>query len=88
MKKLNSILVTEHGGINPNSFGKTEMVMEINEQIRIIESQIHSKEANFTLLEKMQYLTRVFGSDPEYSTRAMDIVHSNICRNTKDEDLK
>ncbi len=54
--------------------------MDINEQVRIIEAQIHSEHANFTLMEKMQYMTEYFGKDPEYSKEAMDIVRSNICR--------
>ena len=59
--------------------------MNIEEQVRIMEAQIHSPEANFTLIEKMQYLTEYFGKDPEYSKKAMDIVRSNICRRMKGE---
>lgn len=54
--------------------------MEIKEQVRIMETQIHSPEANFTLMEKMKYLVEYFGNDPEYSQGAADIVRSNICR--------
>jgi len=57
--------------------------MDTNEQVRIIEAQIHSKEANFTLMEKMQYLTEYFGNDPMFSKEAQDIVRSNICRALK-----
>ena len=54
--------------------------MDVKEQVRIIEAQIHSKRANFTLEEKMIYMTTFFGNDPEYSKEAFDIVRSNICR--------
>jgi len=54
--------------------------MDVEEQVRIIEAQIHSKRANFTLEEKMIYMTSFFGNDPEYSREAFDIVRSNICR--------
>lgn len=57
--------------------------MDINEQVRIIEAQIHSKHANFTLMEKMQYMTEYFGKDPEYSKEARDIVRGNISRQLK-----
>ena len=55
----------------------------IDDQVKIIEAQIHSKHANFTLMEKMQYMNDYFGPDPEYTKEAMDIVRSNICRNMK-----
>jgi hypothetical protein len=57
----------------------------VDEQIEIMEKQIHSSVANFTLMEKMQYLTEYFGNDPEFSKEAADIVRSNICRNMKKE---
>ena len=57
----------------------------IEEQVEIMEKQIHSPEANFTLMEKMQYLTEYFGNDPEFSKEAADIVRSNICRSMKRE---
>jgi hypothetical protein len=57
--------------------------MNINEQVRIMEAQIH--ETNFTLMEKMQYLTEYFGNDPEFSKEAQDIVRSNICRSMKEK---
>ena len=59
--------------------------MEIDEQVRIIEKQIHSPHANFTLMEKMAYMTNFFGNDPEFSQEALDIVRSNICRNMKEK---
>ncbi len=55
----------------------------IEEQVEIMEKQIHSPEANFTLVEKMQYLIEYFGNDPEFSKEAADIVRSNICRKLK-----
>ena len=54
--------------------------MTVDEQVQIIEAQIHSEYANFSLLEKMQYMTNLFGPDPEYTKEAMDIVRSNICK--------
>ena len=59
------------------------ITISINEQVEIIEKQIHSKEANFTLIEKMHYLTEFFGNDPIFSKEAQDIVRSNICRSMK-----
>jgi hypothetical protein len=50
------------------------------EQVKIIEAQIHSPVANFTLMEKMQYLTDFFGPDPDFSQEAMDIVRGNISK--------
>lgn len=55
----------------------------IEKQVETIEKQIHSPIANFTLIEKMKYLTGFFGNDPEYSQEALNIVRSNICRNMK-----
>jgi len=57
----------------------------IEEQVEIMEKQIHSPEANFTLMEKMQYLTEYFGNDPMFSKEAADIVRSNICKEMKKE---
>ena len=54
--------------------------MDIDKQVRIMEAQIHSKVANFTLMEKMQYLTEYFGNDSDYSKEAQDIVRSNISK--------
>jgi hypothetical protein len=62
--------------------------VDIKEQVRIIEAQIHSKHANFSLLEKMQYLIEFFGNDPDYSKEAMDIVRSNICIDMKQHGRK
>ena len=63
-----------------DSFKAKGKIMNVEEQVRIIEAQIHSKRANFTLEEKMIYMTSFFGNDPEYSKEAFDIVRSNICR--------
>lgn len=57
--------------------------MKIEEQVRIIEAQIHSPEANYTLMEKMQYLHEMFDPDPEFTKEATDIVRSNICKSMK-----
>ena len=54
--------------------------MNIEQQVEIMEAQIHSPEADFTLMEKMQYLTKFFGTDPEFTREAQDIVRSNICK--------
>jgi len=59
--------------------------MDTKRQVEIMEAQIHSSEAAFTLMEKMQYLTNFFGNDPEYSKEAQDIVRSNICKQLKKE---
>ena len=59
------------------------LIMDIEEQVKIMEAQIHSKEANFTLMEKMQYLTEFFDKDLIFSKEARDIVISNICINSK-----
>ena len=59
--------------------------LTIEKQVEIMEKQIHSQEANFTLMEKMQYLVEYFGNDPMFSREAADIVRSNICRNMKPE---
>ena len=59
--------------------------MKLERQVEIMEAQIHSPKANFTLMEKMQYLTDFFGKDPEYSREAQDIVRSNICKQIKKE---
>ncbi len=57
--------------------------MELKEQVRIMEAQIHSPEANFTLMEKMAYLTDFFGHDSEFTKEAADIVRGNICKAMK-----
>lgn len=54
--------------------------MDIDKQVKIMEAQIHSRVADFTLMEKMQYLTKYFGNDPDFSKEAQDIVRSNICK--------
>lgn len=57
--------------------------MDIDKQVKIMETQIHSPEANFTLMEKMQYLVEYFGKDPAFSKEAQNIVRSNISRQLK-----
>jgi hypothetical protein len=57
--------------------------MDIDEQVRIMEAQINSPEANFTLMEKLQYLATFFGDDPEFSQEAADIVIGNLARSLK-----
>jgi cyclopropane fatty-acyl-phospholipid synthase-like methyltransferase len=59
--------------------------VNINKQVEIMETQIHSRVANFTLMEKMQYLTEYFGNDPNFSKEAQDIVRSNICKKLKEK---
>ena len=59
--------------------------MKIEKQVEIMEAQINSPEAKFTLIEKMQYLTDFFGKDPEYSQEAKNIVWSNISKTLKEE---
>ena len=58
--------------------------MNIEKQVEIMEAQIYSTEANFTLLEKMLYLKEYFGGDPEFSQEARDIVIHNLCCNLKE----
>lgn len=49
--------------------------MTIQEQVRVIEGQL----SNFdTLLEKLQYLSEFFDSDPTYKKEARDIVRANL----------
>jgi len=57
--------------------------VNIKRQVEIIEAQIHSSEANFSLMEKIQYLTEFFGNDPEFTLEAQNIVRANICKATK-----
>ena len=54
--------------------------MRIDKQVRLMEAQLHSTTANFSLIEKMQYMAAFFESDPEYTKEAMEIVRSNICK--------
>lgn len=61
--------------------------MTVEQQVKIIEAQIHSPHADFSLIEKMQYLTEFFGSDPEYTQEAMDIVRGNICKVSRGAEL-
>ena len=61
--------------------------MTIERQVEIMEAQIHSQSAKFTLMEKMKYLTEYFGNDPEFSKEAADIVRSNICRAMHESNL-
>ena len=51
--------------------------MDTKERVRIIESQINSERANFTLLKKMKYLSEYFDKDIEYK-EATNIVRGNI----------
>ena len=53
--------------------------MDTKERVRIIESQINSERANFTLLEKMKYLSEYFDKDIEYK-EATNIVRGNISK--------
>jgi len=62
-------------------------MLDTNEQVRIMEVQIHSPIANFTLLEKMKYLTDFFGNDPIFSKEAANIVRSNICKQFNSNDM-
>lgn len=57
--------------------------MNIDKQVEIIEAQIHSDSANFSLIEKMMYLNEFFANDSEFSKDALDIVKSNICKKHK-----
>lgn len=56
------------------------MKLTKEEQVSIMERQINSEAANFTLMEKMQYMVEMFDSDPEYSRAARDIVRANLVR--------
>jgi hypothetical protein len=57
--------------------------MNIQEQVKIMEGQVNSPEANFTLYEKLQYLHNFFGKDPMFSKEARDIVIANISKALK-----
>jgi len=59
--------------------------MNIEQQVEIMEAQIHSPEAKFSLMEKLQYLTNFFGNDPDFTREAQDIVRSNMCKELKKE---
>lgn len=54
--------------------------MDLEKQILIMETQL----SNFDdLLEKMQYMSFAFDTDPDFTQEARDIVRSNICRSLK-----
>ena len=57
--------------------------MPISEQVRIMEAQVHSEIANFSLFEKLQYLKTYFEPDADFSREAIDIVIGNISRSIK-----
>jgi len=57
--------------------------MSLEKQVEIMEAQINSPEAGFTLIEKLQYLTSFFAPDPEFTQEAMDIVMANLCESVK-----
>ena len=54
--------------------------MNIDKQVKIMELQIHSTNADFTLMEKMAYLDRFFKPDTDFSQEAIDIVIANISK--------
>ena len=54
------------------------MRLTIEEQVKTIEGQLNSQEADFSLLEKLQYIHLYFKNDPMFSQEAMDIVMHNI----------
>ena len=58
--------------------------MDIERQVEIMEAQINSPEADFSLIEKMRYLTGYFDKDPEFSREARDIVRGNISKKLAD----
>ena len=60
--------------------------MDINEQVRIIEAQINSEHANFSLVEKMAYINQYFKPDPEFSDEAIQKVIHHICLGLKEND--
>lgn len=51
--------------------------MSIDEQVKIMETQL---EFFGNLFGKMQYMSQVFDSDPEFTKEARDIVRSNLCK--------
>ena len=59
--------------------------MNIDEQVKIMEAQIHSTDANFTLMEKLAYLNKFFKPDVDFSQDAISIVISNISKSIKQE---
>jgi len=56
------------------------MKLTIKEQVKAIEMQIHSPQAKFTLMEKMQYLNVYFCNDSMFDKEALDIARSNISK--------
>lgn len=58
-----------------------EITLTVKEWVKVIEKQINSSEANFSLVEKTAYLSMYFDSDSSIPKQAMDIVRSNLVRN-------
>lgn len=54
------------------------IVLTTNEQIKLMQHQLNSTDADFSLLEKMMYMAQCFDSDPAFSQEARDIVRGNI----------
>jgi hypothetical protein len=53
------------------------MIDSIAEQVKIMEAQLGCFE---NLMEKMQYMSRFFDPDPEFTQEARDIVRGNISK--------
>jgi predicted sugar kinase len=54
--------------------------MELHKQVEIMEKQL----SNFdSLIDKMQYLNDFFKKDPEFTQDAINIVVSNMCKDSK-----
>lgn len=54
--------------------------MKLDEQIRIIKSQLSAFDS---LMEKMCYMSNFFDPDPEFTKEARDIVRSDIAKELK-----
>ena len=66
--------------INPRWSQFNTFMMTVSEWVIVIETQINSTEADFTLAEKLAFLVKYYDNDPLIPKRALDIVRSNLAR--------
>ena len=59
--------------------------MNIEEQVKIMEAQINSDVAQFSFIEKLQYLHDYFKPDPMFLQESIDIVIGNLSKTLKDK---
>jgi hypothetical protein len=53
------------------------MIIALERQVEIMESQLSAFDS---LLQKMQYMSMFFDSDPSFTQEAKNIVRGNLCR--------